>query len=387
MKRAAPATAQLEPPDGRRIAPRSCAALSAAIAAMLAGGGIARAGHDDDKLAAARIVFARDHSLWRTDALGKAEPEEIATGVSAAEVTSLTTDPGGTVLLAGAGGAWQWMPLDGSAKALAPVACKAGAPAVLADDGTCVTCANDAGQVRIIRLSTGKKLDVAVPAAGAIVTGTGADHRLLWSDHGVWSAPPTKLDQKVAVAPESPLRSLSIAPDGKRALGVYAGEIWTSHKAKAPAEILFQFALDGTAARRKSVRDGVPLMWSHDSAWVLIQDGASACIARGVGGEYKCWKGYQAVSIAPDGSYALVLGARKDKGSDKDKDKDADKGRHHHDSGSGGEGEDDDDSDADDATASPVGPLSLYRAELAGAFADPPVVVEKIVDGAAVWLP
>jgi hypothetical protein len=341
---------------------------------------------DDDARLEAGVIFARDHTLWRTDARGKAEPTEVVAlpaATTATDVRALRTDPAGKVLLADIGGAWYWMRLDGKTTALSQLACKG--TATLAPDASCVICAGDTGQVAIVNLTTGKVFRRRVPAEGAAIVGAGATRRLIWSDAGVWSAPPGDLAKKQVVAPESPLRSLSIAPDGSRALGVYAGEIHRGKTTQA-AELLFEFALDGTAARRKSIRAGVPVMWSHDSAWALIQDGASACVARAVGGQYKCWKGFTAVSIAPDGAYALVLGPRKGEGKSDAKAKgkpDADKK-----SGASAEGEAGDDDGRDpEVGALPTGPLSLYRAELDGAYTERPVVIEKIVDGAAVWLP
>jgi hypothetical protein len=356
-----------------------------ALAAMLA---VTPAAAGDDPRLEAGVIFARDHSLWRTDARGKTEPIEVVAlpaATAAADVRTLRTDPAGTVLLADIAGTWYWMRLDGATTALSPLACKG--TARLAPDASCVLCAGDAGQLLIVNLATGKVFRRAVPAEGAVIAGTGADRRLVWSDAGVWSAPPGDLAKRQAVAPESPLRSLSISPDGSRALGVYAGEV---HRGKTtePAELLFEFALDGTAARRKSIRTGVPVMWSHDSAWALIQDGASACVARTGGGQYKCWKGFTAVSIAPDGAYALVLGQRKGEAKDDAKAGAKNKSRADRKSGASAEGEaGDDDGGNPEVGALPTGPLSLYRAELDGAYTEPPVVVERIVDGAAVWLP
>jgi hypothetical protein len=409
---------------------RAAAALGALAAVLALGSAPAHAGDGDDTdadtgagagadavdpLRIATVVFARDHSLWRIDAKGKGEPTEVvALGAPASDVRAIRTDTRGTVLLVDLAGAWSWMKLDGKTTALTPLPCKGAA--TLAPDASCVVCGNAKGQVAIINLASGKAFDIPVPAAGAALVGDAAARKLVWSDGGLWSAPPGAIGKKQAVAPESPLRSLSVAPDGSRALGVYQGEVHQSRKTTATAELLYQFALDGTAARRKSIRAGVPVMWSHDSAWVLIQDGARACIARAVGGEYKCWKGYTAVSIAPDGSWALVLGQRKTEatkgkgksGTAKDKagkDKAGKaKGKAAADAeapeaekpagasaegeaGGGGEGEGDAEPADDAAVPLPTGPLSLYRAQLSGAFADTPALVVREVDGAAVWLP
>jgi hypothetical protein len=366
------------------------AAVAASVAiAAAALPAVARAGDDDDAIASHEVIFARDTSLWRTDAKGKGPPVEIATlSAPASDVRALATDAAGKVLLADVGGTWQWMPLDGKATALTALACSG--PATLAPDGSCVVCPNAKGKASIVNLASGKVFDLSVPGAGAVITGAGDERRLVWSDGGLWSAPPGKLKEKTQVAPESPLRSLSIAPDGSRALGVYAGEIHDGKKSTKPGELLFQFALDGTAARRKSIRDGAPVMWSHDSQWVLVQDGAQACLARAVGGEYKCWKGYTGVGIAPDGSWALLMGTRKDAARKPDEKKPAKvKEKKKGASAEGEDGTGDEDADGDAAEAlTTTGPMSLYRAPLTGAFADPPSLIERVVDGtAAVWLP
>ena len=121
-----------------------------------------------------------------------------------------------------------------------------------------------------------------------------------------------------------------------------------------------------------------------------MQDGASACLLKASGGEYKCWKGYTAASVAPDGKWILVLGNRapqaapKAKPAAKPKAKPAAKPEEpseEPEEAGGGHAEE------DVAVAPPTGPLALFRGKLEGAFTDPPVAIVKIVDGAAVWVP
>jgi hypothetical protein len=108
------------------------------------------------------------------------------------------------------------------------------------------------------------------------------------------------------------------------------------------------------------------------------------------GGQYKCWKGYTSASISSDGRYGLVLGNRdgskkqsaspsKKKGKTPPK-KDVEPT----DEPESAEGS----GPADDVeVAPPTGPLALYRTRLEGAFNDPPALIVKVVDGAAVWIP
>ena len=317
--------------------------------------------------ARADVIFTREGALWR----GEAQLAAVS-----GEVRALATDGGATVLFADVAGTWHWMPLDGTATALAPLPCTS--HPVLHPSRTCVVCAVGA-ETAFIRLENGVSVTRAIPSA--TVTGTAAAPRLIWSDGGIWSAPFADPSQKTLVAPESPSRALSIAPDGSRALGVFPGLVG---RKREPGELLYSFALDGTAARRKAIRDGIPLQWSADSQWVLVQDGARACVMRAVGGEYRCWKGYTGVSIAADGMHALLLGPRRD--ATKDEARDAGKPA----SGAAAEGEagGDDEAHHDDAAVPlPTGPLSLYQGEFGGAHTKRPTLIQRVVDGPAVWVP
>jgi hypothetical protein len=329
----------------------------------------------DDDFAGATIVFARNGALYRADPRGKNEAE-LAKLPADATVRALRTDAEGKVLLVDLGGTWSWMALDGSASALSPLPCLDG-PAQLAEDTACVLCRADKGSV-IVHLPTGKATPVDVPASpGMRIVGLFGAHRLVWADaSGVWSAPPGTPKQATKVVPEPPLRGFLPSPDGKRGLGVYADEVFTDAHHKQPADVLMTFQLDGQAARRKTIQTGVPVEWSHDSEWALVQDGASACLVKAAGGEYKCWKGYTAASIADGGKFALLLGNRD--GSKKQTPAKAPERE-----------------DADGGTAAPdvyvappAGPLALYRVRLEGSpYTESPALVTKIVDGAAVWIP
>jgi hypothetical protein len=347
-----------------------------------------------DDLAATTILYARGAALYKADAKGKNEAELVALPPGAT-VRALRTDGAATVLVADLGGKWSWMPLDGSAKTLAELPCGDG-PAQLATDGACVLCrsAKQPDQSIIVHLRSGKQTPVAVPAPGARLVGGGATRRLVWADKAIWSAPPGNPTQKTQVAPEAPLRGLLPSPDGSRAVGVYADvPIAGTPGVKAkPIELMMGFALDGVGARRKGIRAGVAVEWSHDNQWVLIQDGGSACIMRAIGGQYKCWRGYTAASIAPDGSYALVLGAaKKDKPAAPAKQAPAKKepakpAAAPEDAEQAGAGAAPASVD-DVAVAPPTGPLSLYRAKLDGPYTETPTLLVKLVDGAAVWVP
>jgi hypothetical protein len=350
--------------------------VKAALALLAAIGGVVPAFADEDPRLAGSIVYARGGSLYKADTRGKGEVE-VAKLPENTSVRALRTDAKGSTLLVDLGGKWSWMKLDG--KALLDLPCADG-PAQLANDGACVLCrsAADANKSVIINLATNKATPIPVPPPGARLVGDGANRKLVWADAtGVWSAPPGQLTKKTKVAPETPLRGFLPAPDGSRAVGVYS-DVVHEGKTTKPAEMLMGFALDGQGARRKTVKASLPIEWSFDSQWVLLQDGSTACITRAMGGQYKCWRGFIATSISPDGAYALLLGARDVKPAKKDskkKKKPVDE-------------DTESDEPVDDVNVPPpTGPVALYRAKLDGAFAESPSRIVQVVEGSAVWIP
>ena len=396
--------------------PGLAASSVAAIACGLQIAGSAGVARADDDFAGGTVIFARGAALFQVDAKGKAETQ-IAQLPAKVTVRALRSDAGGTVLLADLAGKWAWMPLDGSTRTLIELPCGDG-PAQLAEDGTGVLCrspraANQSILVELARPGAarpGKTSALDVPPATARLVGEGAGRALVWADAtGVWTASPDNLKARTRVAPDPPLRGFLASPDGARALGVYADTIYTDVRHTRAAEVLMSFALDGHGARRKAIRDGIAVEWSHDAEWVLVQDGANACIMRASGGQYKCWRGYTAASLSSDGRWGLALGNRD--GSKKQTPakpaprppaagkaaRPAGPARAAAPDGKPPEGSDEpsDEPEAaepppandDVSVAPPTGPLSLYRLRLEGAFTDHPTLLVKVVDGAAVWVP
>lgn len=352
----------------------------------------------EDDPANRTIIFARGDKLIKADGRGKNETE-LATLPAKAQVRALRVDAAGKVLLADVGGTWSWMKLDGSATSLTALPCDPG-PAQVTEDAMYVLCRKNNASL-VVNLGTGRLTPLAIATAGARLVGTGAERKLIWADdQTVWSATPPKLKPVAKAAPEAPLRGLLPSPDGSHALGTYKGEVFENVKKKAEGEVLMVFALDGQGARRKAIQAGVPIEWSHDSKWVLVQDGSNACIMLAAGGEFKCWKGYTAAAISPDGKYALMFGSRKadnddDKKSKKSKSKKGDKKSKKKEKAPDPEPTpepaEDTEGDAepvdDVPVALPTGQLALYRAQLEGAYTVAPTLVTRVVDGAAVFVP
>ena len=366
-----------------------------AVIAVLASPALAA---DDERLVNASIIYARGTSLYKADARGKNETE-LAQLPTKETVRAMRTDAAASILLVDAGGKWSFMPLDGSAKTLTELPCADG-PAQLANDGLCVICRSAANPDKsvIVQLQTQKVTQIEAPPTGARLVGSGKDRKLVWADStGIWSSPPGNLRAKTKVAPDAPLRGFLPSPDGTRGAGVYADVIHDTVKTTKPADMLMTFALDGQGARRKTVKASLPVEWSLDGQWLLVQDGSAACITKASGGEYKCWKGYTAASIAPDGSYALLIGNRNRAPEKKTKKKPKNPKHASKKSPSPTDPTDEPEQRGDDlsdeqpiddvAVPPPSGPAALYRAELAGAFTKAPTLVVKVIEGSAVWLP
>ena len=432
---------------GSAIPRRRAAAAAAAAAAVLGGLGLTRSARADDDFTGATVIFARGSSLFQIDARGKSETEIARLtpqGLPRAKespgshpaippapsviVRALRCDANGTVLLADLAGKWAWMPLDGSTKSLTELPCADG-PAQLAEDGSSVLCraahaATAAATDRSILVELPRGAAAArpanivaldIPAGGARIVGSGTERALVWADAaGVWTAPVSDPKHRTRIAPEPPLRGFLPSPDGERAVGVYGDQVFTDAHHTRPAELLMTLQLDNQGARRKAIRDGVAVEWSHDAQWVLVQDGGSACIMRATGGQYKCWRGYTAASLSSDGRWGLALGnrdgskkqtpakpaARPDgkaratgkppparpatEPADRRDDKPWDTLDEPSDEPEAGDAPPAND---DVSVAPPSGPQSLYRFRLEGAFTDRPALLVKVVDGAAVWVP
>ncbi len=317
------------------------------------------------------VVYAQAGALWLLES--KASPQRLgAAPAELGAVTALQIDAAARTLLVGSDVKWAWSPLRAASGLIGPLAfrklpCAAG-PATLSSDGADVLCATESGAAMLVQLATGKQIVHNAPIEQTSIAGSGAELRFIWADDlGVWSTPavtpaaspatststwpspapassgsrtappspaagqrPTALSPAAGaprpiggsggsattvarpvqqLAPEPPRSGFSVSPTGERALGVYEGS--AHHKKNViTQEMLFGFALDGRAVRRKAIRRAVATAWSADGRWVLVQDGEAACIMAATGGQYKCWKGYRGAAISRDGRHALLLGNR-----------------------------------------------------------------------------
>jgi hypothetical protein len=280
------------------------------------------------------IVFLRGNALWRAPVSGDADAVEL-TAVSG-EVTRLEASPRGDAVLVELGERVAWVSLASPDK-LNALDCKA--PARFSPDGRRISCTGPKAQLALYALPGARRSLVDLPAAQ--VVGFAEGNRLAVADaDGIWAVPVKQREQRALLAPHQPSSALSIGPRGRRAVGIYPP--LSDH----PSPGLYVFRLDGKGVRRRLLPDAAPVAWSGDDRWVAVQREKSACLVRAAGGEYKCWKRYQALSVSPDGSHVLLS-----KPADKDNQ------------------------------------IDLYRGDLDGVRPTAPRLLVRAVTGPAVWVP
>jgi hypothetical protein len=274
-----------------------------AVLAVLAG----RPAEAKPKPPPGRVIYVHKGAVWRATLAQPDKPEKLfALPLSRRiRLTRLEAAGDGSALLVGLGRNAAWIDLSGDEQAPIYLPCRGRAR--LSAGGDLVLCASRArnGTVayRLRPRLESSLLPGFDPAATALADLRG--ERVVTVDHdALWSAPVAQPEQRVKVAPHVPAGSLSVAPDGHRAVGRYRDE--------RGSDSLFGFRLDGQAARRK-LGPGTPVAWSADSIWLAVFDRNTACAVRAVGGEYKCWDRYRPLSITGDGSWLLLTPLSKGK--------------------------------------------------------------------------
>jgi hypothetical protein len=246
------------------------------------------------------VVYVAKGAVWRAALADPAQPEKLMVlPALRRRFTRLEAAADGSALLVELGRNAAW--IDLTAQPPAPVYLPCRGRARLSPSGERVMCASRTGKGTAIyrlrpQLGGAALLAGADPAATNLADLTG-EHVVVADKDGLWSWPVGQPEQRTHVAPHVPAGSLSIAPDGQRAVGRYSDP--------GAGESLFGFRLDGQAARRK-LGPGTPVGWSADSVWVVVAAENTACAVKAVGGEYKCWDRFRPLSIDRDGSWLLL---------------------------------------------------------------------------------
>lgn len=292
---------------------------------------------------AGHVIYAQGGKVWSQDVATQDPPQELASLPEGAVVEAMEANRDGSLIAIHVEGQTLWL----NKQKLSPTSCEGkGRPSPA---GECLACetANGTTLVAAGDATFLRKLPADLRDVG--FKGSRADELIARGAEGVVGFSPATPGRRKVLATSGAKSHLLIAPDGSRGAAIF-GDGETSR--------IFSFALDGTGVPRQIGGPGWPVVWSPDSNWVLIQegllpgdddeggasldpdDGAApaegrfflaakdkkksskkkkkvaaptrrllderACAAKAVGGEEKCWNGYQAIAFSPDVSRVLI---------------------------------------------------------------------------------
>ena len=265
-----------------------------------------------------RVILARGPELLviTADAADTLQATELLRAGQEA-ITGFQLAREAVVLESAKGVSWAPLPGDSSTSwspvVAAPLPCRP--PGRIALTGDWIACLgpDDVPQIFDVRASPPRPVwsgpaGSPVPdftQAGAVIVEDGK----LWS-LSLTNAGSAATSRKQLLSPVRPTHHQVLSPDGKRAVGWFPlaeGE-----------SALHVFRLDGRATRRRMMKNAVPVAWSSDSGWLLVQRGHRSCLVRAVGGHYKCWRGFSAVDVSAHGERLLLLQRGEPMTGDKD---------------------------------------------------------------------
>ena len=278
------------------------------------------------------IVFQRDSALWKMPAEGSHSDAKMffTSPHLAIPVSQAITSGNGKVLVLQTSSKIIWIRPSTRESRIREFPCEGNL--TTSYDGNSILCQTKE-MITIYPVSSESSLlQLPVQTASAAFLGSQSDTLVLGRNGSIWSWRGIHKPLWKQLAPHQPASHLLPSPDGTRAVAVYRAEDNTP--------TLYSFALNGKGSKRRLMNYAEPISWSLDSQWILLQNRRKACIVRAIGGQYKCWRRYRAISIFPDGRYALVTKTGTD----------------------------------------------LYRAVLAGARTKRPVLIQHEFDGVAVWM-
>lgn len=192
-----------------------------------------------------------------------------------------------------------------------PLQCRS--PARISPSGARIACTSESGELRVYAVQADAAQPVASPSGARGGAATFAGERLLTQrDAKLWSHELASDSEAQVIAPVAPADHLLASPDGRRAVGWFPVAVRGKQ-----VQALHAFRLDGRAVRRRLMKRAIPVDWSRDNRWLLVQRGKRACLVRAVGGHYKCWRGFRALAISARGE-RLLLGRFVEPGAGED---------------------------------------------------------------------
>ncbi len=286
------------------------------------------------------LVYGKGYALWRTPAQGGEAIKIVELGFAAKRLTKIVANTigpkSGSIFLVSTEDNHYWVATQPNQVHVIRHVCRG--HAVLSADGRCVLCQDSNGNITLERLlPTAKKVTSKIQGDLASLLGEKTRELVVVTKNGVEAVNIAKPSQRRLVAGVAPVADLSIAPNGKYAVGVFG-------EGQDRGTGLYVFTLSGDHVRRKLVSNAIPVVWSGDSRWLVVTRKQRGCVVRARGGQYRCFAGFRAIGLAPDFKEVLL-------------------------------------------TKGKPAALTLFRADLGGAHSRKPIRLHSGVQGAAIWLP
>lgn len=247
------------------------------------------------------IVFARGDALWSISSAGENTKRLLDLPFPAEEVESLRISSDGSALLLSGKGLVAWSDLnDAEGRKLRLLPCSG--PSSISADGHQVVCGTQNAE-RIAVYTLRPELGVTIidrKASGPLFFAENQGEIVTFGDDGGLVALSTEGTRVLSA--HRPEASLSLTPNGKRAVGAYSEDA---------INVVYTFRLDGKATKRTLVHAAKAVRTSADSRWVAVQQEVDACAVRIQGGQYMCWREYKALDVSSQGKSLLVSRAKK----------------------------------------------------------------------------
>jgi hypothetical protein len=241
------------------------------------------------------VAYTANGKLWRIPA-GGGEPVELAQLPEGATVRGIEASANARLLVLDLDGVTGWVQMGEGNRRVAVAPCTgAGRPS---PDGKALVCPGGP-TTTIVQPAVWRARELDLEPDGVQFLGTSKRLAIERNDQIIAVDADAAHDSEV-LAPHRPARAFLVSPNGKRAVGVYDGAT------EDDPSSTYTFRLDGKAAKRKLGEMVTPVAWSPSSRWVLLRTDKLACLARAVGGEYKCWKRYEPRGFSPDSRHVLL---------------------------------------------------------------------------------
>jgi hypothetical protein len=205
-----------------------------------------------------RVYFTRGTELWVVSGAGDGARLVAALPDTLGAIVALDASPDGGLVVARGDRGSKWLVMGETTwRGECPGRARPGAT------NDYVIC-EESGKISVLGARYPGSFTIPMPARDAAFLG-GVTQVAALTDNGVLAYDLLQPAKKRLLAKPGAAGWLLVSPDGDKAVAVFD---------TGPASRVRGFALDGTGVPRNLGGPGVPVVWSWDSTWVLIDAGA-----------------------------------------------------------------------------------------------------------------